>query len=121
MSVERSGLCSGIPTGGQKRRSGEENVKKKKKKRTKHIQDAEHLRPLREYLAMHYRPPKKKLYLKGKPRLQPPIVGTNQQKEKRWYKRGGFQWKRTDAGLCHGLTVIREALEAAEEERACAL
>jgi hypothetical protein len=29
--------------------------------------------------------------------------------------------KRTDAGLCHLLAVVREALEAAQEERARAL
>jgi len=30
-------------------------------------------------------------------------------------------WTRTDASLCHGLTVIREVLEAAEEKRTRAL
>jgi len=49
---------------GDKKGGGGENAKKgkKKKKRTKHIQDAEHLRPLREYLAMPYHPPKKNSY-----------------------------------------------------------
>jgi hypothetical protein len=65
MTVERSGLCSRIPTEGQKRRRTRERKKEAEAKiRTKHIQNAEHLRPLREYLAMHYHPPKKKITLK---------------------------------------------------------
>jgi hypothetical protein len=88
--------------------SHQKNAKSAKVKiHTKHIQDTEHLRPLSEHLAMHYAK-KKKFRIELKKKGTSPFATVRRK-------------SRTDAGLGHSLTIIRQTLKAAEEERTRAL